>query len=55
MCDRIGIINKGKLISEGTMDELRKRAGADNKDSKRTSFLQLTGENEDIQEIVGAL
>jgi len=55
MCDRIGIINKGKLISEGTMDELRKRAGADNKETLENLFLQLTGENEDIQEIVGAL
>ncbi|WP_292591920.1 MULTISPECIES: ABC transporter ATP-binding protein [unclassified Mesotoga] len=55
MCDRIGIINKGKLISEGTMDELRRRAGADNKETLENLFLQLTGENEDIQEIVGAL
>jgi ABC-2 type transport system ATP-binding protein len=55
MCDRIGIINKGRLISEGTMDELRKRAGADERETLENLFLQLTGEDEDIQEIVSAL
>jgi ABC-2 type transport system ATP-binding protein len=49
------IINRGSVISEGTMDELRRRAGADNKETLENLFLQLTGENEDIQEIVGAL
>ncbi len=55
MCDRIGIINRGRLISEGTMDELRKRAGAGEDESLEDLFLQLTGENDDIQEIVNAL
>ncbi|HPE53991.1 MAG TPA: ABC transporter ATP-binding protein, partial [Mesotoga sp.] len=55
MCDRIGIINKGKLISEGTMNELRRKAGADERETLENLFLQLTGEDEDIQEIVSAL
>lgn len=55
MCDRIGIINKGKLISEGTMDELRRKAGANERETLENLFLQLTGEDEDIQEIVSAL
>ena len=27
-CDRVGVINKGKLVAEGTVDELRARGGA---------------------------
>jgi ABC-2 type transport system ATP-binding protein len=48
MCDRIGIINKGKLIAVGTMDELR--ANDKKKDGKTSSlediFLDLTGGTE---------
>lgn len=39
LCDRIGIINKGKLIAIGTMEELRH---GDNKDSLENIFLELT-------------
>jgi len=39
LCDRIGIIHKGKLIAIGTMDELRR---GDNKDSLENIFLELT-------------
>jgi ABC-2 type transport system ATP-binding protein len=28
MCDRIGIINAGKLIAVGTREELRRQSGA---------------------------
>lgn len=42
LCDRIGIIHKGKLIAIGTMDELRQ---GDKKDSLENIFLELT-ENE---------
>ena len=45
MCDRVGIINKGKLIALGTMDELRKLSSkADN--SLEDIFLELTGGDE---------
>jgi ABC-type multidrug transport system ATPase subunit len=27
-CDRVGVISKGKLVAEGTVDELRERSGA---------------------------
>ena len=41
MCDRIGIINKGKLCAVGTLDEMRRRGdGA----SLEDIFLRLTGE-----------
>ena len=39
LCDRIGIINNGKLIAMGTMDELRH---GDQADSLENIFLELT-------------
>ncbi len=41
MCDRIGIINKGRLVAVGTLDELR--AGAAGTASLEDIFLELTG------------
>jgi len=45
MCDRIGIINNGKLIAEGTLEELRKKSG-NSTDSLEDLFLELTGGSE---------
>ncbi len=42
MCDRVGIIDHGKLIKVGTMDELRKES-AKNSKSLEDIFLELTG------------
>lgn len=39
LCDRIGIIHKGRLVAIGTLDELRQ---GDNKDSLENIFLELT-------------
>ncbi len=39
LCDRVGIIHKGKLIAIGTIDELKH---GDNKDSLENIFLELT-------------
>jgi len=39
LCDRIGIIHKGKLIAIGTMEELRR---GDNAESLENIFLELT-------------
>jgi ABC-2 type transport system ATP-binding protein len=39
LCDRMGIIHRGRLIASGTMDELRQ---GDNKDSLENIFLELT-------------
>lgn len=39
ICDRIGIINQGKLIAIGTLEELRK---GDRSDSLEKIFLELT-------------
>lgn len=41
MCDRIGIINRGKLIAVGTMDELRRLGKGES--SLEDIFLGLTG------------
>ena len=49
MCDRIGIINQGRLIAVGSMDELRTMGegltdhGIDGSTSLEDIFLQLTG------------
>jgi len=43
LCDRIAIINKGKIIAMGTMEELRRTA--QEKESLENIFLELT-ENE---------
>jgi len=42
MCDRIGIINQGRLIAVGTMDELRS-LGKTGETSLEDIFLTLTG------------
>jgi len=50
MCDRVGIIDHGKLISVGTMDELRKEV-QNGSGSLEDIFLELTGKTEE-QDIV---
>ena len=42
ICDRIGIINHGKLIFTGTMDELQKQYGKED-ESLENIFLKLIG------------
>jgi len=44
MCDRIGIINHGKLIAVGSMDELRQLSAGES--SLEDIFLSLTGGGE---------
>lgn len=48
MCDRFGIINRGKLIAVGTMDELQQMS-AGGGSSLEDIFLQLTGELGELQ------
>lgn len=43
MCDRIGIMQRGKLVACGTMSDLR--AGTGDDDALEDIFLRLTGEN----------
>jgi ABC-2 type transport system ATP-binding protein len=54
LCDRIGIINKGKMVGIGTFDELQKQA---NKlgSSLEDVFLRLTDQDKSVNEIVQKL
>ncbi|AKI97014.1 ABC transporter ATP-binding protein [Kosmotoga pacifica] len=45
MCDRIGIINEGMLVAEGTLEELKELSEA-KYESLEDLFLELTGGNE---------
>ncbi|MHA1821159.1 MAG: ABC transporter ATP-binding protein [Promethearchaeota archaeon] len=54
LCDRIGILNKGKLIAEGTLEELGKitqEVGA----SLEDIFLKLTEQDDSIKSIIDKL
>jgi ABC-2 type transport system ATP-binding protein len=42
ICDKIAIINKGNIISEGTMEELRSKAGRE--ESLEKIFLEVTNQ-----------
>jgi ABC-2 type transport system ATP-binding protein len=58
MCDRIGIINRGRLIAVGTMDELRAMGESTDgrgRESLEDIFLGLTGgaEYAEIAEVLG--
>jgi ABC-2 type transport system ATP-binding protein len=46
MSDRIGVIQNGRLLAEGTLDELRSRSGREG-GTLEDIFLQLTGQAED--------
>jgi len=46
MADRIGIIQHGRLVADGTLDELRARTG-EGKATLEDLFLELTGSGED--------
>ncbi len=53
MCDRIGIIQNGRLIAVGTMPELRELSGVEGKHLE-SIFLKLTG-GEEMAEIIKIL
>jgi ABC-2 type transport system ATP-binding protein len=51
MCDRIAIIQEGKVIALGTMDELRNKVDASKDQRLESVFLSLTG-GEEMTEII---
>ena len=53
MCDRIGIIDHGRILAEGNLEELRSLSKLGNK-SLEDIFLELTGGNE-VKEIIDEL
>lgn len=57
LCTRIGIIYEGKIIAEGSLDELRANASAPNGSQATLEevFLRLTHEEEEVAETVRAL
>jgi len=54
LCDRVGIIDEGKLIAEGTLDELRSKSGK-NGATLESIFLKLTEQEEEVAEGVSVL
>ncbi|MCD6531707.1 ABC transporter ATP-binding protein [bacterium] len=54
MCDRMAVISEGKIIAEGTIEQLRTKAGTSG--DLEDIFLQLTGAREsDIRKLVEEL
>ncbi|SNX53988.1 ATP-binding cassette domain-containing protein [Thermoanaerobacterium sp. RBIITD] len=45
LCDMIGIIHKGKLVAEGTIDELKNKY---NNDNLEEIFMELVGEKSEV-------
>jgi len=56
LCDRIAIIQEGELIAEGTLEQLRARAGMGDDEGARLEaiFLKLTAD-EDVRELLEAM
>jgi ABC-2 type transport system ATP-binding protein len=54
ICDRVAILDRGSIIAQGSMEELRRTVHAPSGESLEDIFLQLTGEVED-QALVRAL
>ncbi|NJE12945.1 ABC transporter ATP-binding protein [Thermococcus sp. LS2] len=52
ICDRIGVIYQGKIIAEGTIEELKEKA---HEESLEDVFLKLTESKDEIAHIVQAL
>ncbi|UYP44467.1 Trehalose/maltose import ATP-binding protein MalK [Candidatus Lokiarchaeum ossiferum] len=56
LCDRIGIVNQGKLVADGTIDELREKAQKLGPDyDLEDIFLKLTDQDESVNEIIEKL
>jgi len=53
MCHKVTIMNEGSIVAEGTVQELRSKAGMPGSTLEET-FLRLTG-SEDLEKIVEAL
>ncbi len=54
VCNRVGIIDEGVLIAEGTLDELRVQSESEGA-TLENIFLKLTGEEDDVKKGVDAL
>ena len=54
LCDRVGIIDEGKLIAEGTLDELRSKSDREGANLEAI-FLKLTEQEDEVAEGVSVL
>ena len=54
LCDRVGIIDEGVLVAEGTLDELRTQSQSEGA-TLESVFLRLTGEEDEVRKGVDAL
>lgn len=54
LCNRVGIIDEGKLVAEGTLEELRSKSEKEGA-SLESLFLKLTDQEEEVAEGVSAL
>ena len=54
LCDRVGIIDEGKLVAEGTLDELRSKSEREGA-TLESIFLKLTDQEEEVAEGVSVL
>jgi ABC-2 type transport system ATP-binding protein len=54
ICDRLGILYQGQLLTEGTVDEVKAKAGGSGGEALEDVFLKLTGDEEggDLEGIV---
>lgn len=55
ICDRVAILDHGRIIAEGSLDELRQAAHARSDESLEDVFLRLTGEEEEEREVARSL
>ena len=51
LCDQISIINKGKLVADGTLEELRDFADATG-ESLENVFLRLTEQDKSVKDVI---
>ena len=54
MCTRIGIVSSGRVVAEGTMEQLRRLSGRSDS-SLEDLFLQLTDEEKFVEDAIGRL
>ena len=55
ICDRVAIIDAGRLIAQGSLDELRRTSHAGRDESLEDIFLRLTGDSEEDRDVAREL